>query len=429
MARPRESILSMFDPLNRQGPTTPKRDELLASPESDKENSEPNMGDLTAFFTRTYSRMTAQVPVKCMKRLIDVGEVTVIMAEDGAGLGIPADEEEGEEDDDNERVLGQLDIDATPHCEHRLLLVSPDNSETPMIRVPFQDITPEATPMMRNRTFRRDGGQPSLTDSVIHLPTRTTRAPPGSPLASVINSINFGDEVSTSTKHEPPQISISFPSRSTELHDLASSTANLIPSSSSALLTQASHMDSLACSTAHLVPSAASALLTNVPLSESVCRPPSPPRFQSPPNPSKTCSSPLHRRSQTTPTSSKHIFTPSPETVKPSRTKSPNVSHTRATSIDLHSSFNDQLQNPESSFDLLNDQISFFDSGMGMESSRVDTSVHSDESLLIEEFDLKGEEARMMAFLGTQKPSPVHRDATGRVNNSRVSLLTFAVRY
>ena len=56
----------------------------------------------------------------------------------------------------------------------------------------------------------------------------------------------------------------------------------------------------------------------------------------------------------------------------------------------------------------------------------MDTSVHSDESLLIEEFDLKGEEARMMAFLGTQKSSPVHRDATGRVNNSRVSF-TFVV--
>ena len=415
MTRPRESILNMFDPLNRQEPSTSKRDELSMSPESDKENLESNMGELTAFFSRTYSRKMAQVPDRRMKRLIDVGEVTVIMGEDGAGLGIPTGEGQGgEENADNERVLGQLDIDATPRYEHKLFSMSPDDSETPMQRAPFQDITPETTPVRRNRTFRRDEGKPSLTDSAIHLSPRTTLAPPGSPLASVINSINFGDDAFASTEYELPQISISFPSRSAGVYDLASSTANLIPSASSALLIR----------TAHLVPSAGSALITKVPLLESVCRPLSPPEFQSPPNPSKICSSPLRQRSQMTPTTSKHISASSPQTVKPPRTKSSDVSHTRTTSTDLHSSFNVQLETAESSFDLLNDRISFFDSGMGMESSRVDMTVHSDESLLIEEFDLKGEEARMIAFLGTQKSSPVHGDA-GPANSSRVSLLTF----
>ena len=426
MTRPRESILDMFDPLNRQEPPTPNRDELSMSPESDKENLESNMGELTAFFTRTYSSKMTQVPDRRMKRLIDVGEVTVIMGEDGAGLGIPTGEGEGgKENADNERVLGQLDIDATPRYEHKSFSMSPDDSETPMQRVPFQDITPETTPVRRNRTFRRDE---NLTDSAIHLSPRTTPAPPSSPLASVINSINFGDDALALTEYELPQISISFPSRSAGVHDLASSTADLIPSASSALLIRTAHMDSLACSTAYLVPSAGSALMTKVPLLESVCRPLSPPEFQSPSNPSKTCSSPLSQRSQMTPTTNKHISASSPQTIKPPRTKSSGVSHTRTTSTDLHSSFNVQLETAESSFDLLNDRISFFDSGMGMESSRVDMTVHLDESLLIEEFDLKGEEARMMAFLGTQKSSPVHGNA-GTANSSRSPSSPFVIRY
>lgn len=62
---------------------------------------------------------------------------------------------------------------------------------------------------------------------------------------------------------------------------------------------------------------------------------------------------------------------------------------------------------------------------MGMESSRADMTLNLDESVLMGDFDLKGEEARMRAFLGTQKLSPVRGEGTGPVsiNSSKLSRL------
>jgi hypothetical protein len=77
--------------------------------------------------------------------------------------------------------------------------------------------------------------------------------------------------------------------------------------------------------------------------------------------------------------------------------------------VDLHSSFNIHLQSPESSFDLLNDRISFFGlgldnslSGMGMESSLLGRDIGAEASIggvTLGDFDVKDEEVRMKAFL------------------------------
>src|SRR6267154_5437909 len=88
MNRPRESLLTLFDPLFSGDPATPPpppcRD--VSSPDlgSDKENAAPSYGassasdssiTLTKFFNRVYTRPKAQLPRSLPKgRLIDVGD-------------------------------------------------------------------------------------------------------------------------------------------------------------------------------------------------------------------------------------------------------------------------------------------------------------------------------------------------------------------
>ena len=89
--RPRDSILSLFDPLAT--PATPERD--LSSPDSssDKENDGP--GQVTVFFNRIYTK--PQTPPHhtspCTGKLIDFGDVSIhdeseasLLDEDGKGL-------------------------------------------------------------------------------------------------------------------------------------------------------------------------------------------------------------------------------------------------------------------------------------------------------------------------------------------------------
>src|SRR6266849_7122669 len=83
MNRPRESLLTLFDPLFSGDPETPPpppcRD--VPSPDlgSDKENAAPshasdNSITLTKFFNRVYTRPKAQLPRSLPKgQLIDVG--------------------------------------------------------------------------------------------------------------------------------------------------------------------------------------------------------------------------------------------------------------------------------------------------------------------------------------------------------------------
>lgn len=399
MTRPRESILNLFDPLNLNDPSTPKRELVpgTRSPDSDKENSEPtqvNAGEITAFFNRTYSRTLAPAHMKPMKRLVDVGDLTVALDEEdvNGGLGMVIEDD----DDEKERqkaTVNDLEVGDIPRPE-QILQVSSDDMETPMQRAPFADITPEATPIPPKRTYRHEGGDFPSPRTVTQQSPGITRAPPGSPLASIINAINFaGPDIHTSTSGaHVPQISVSSPgSTPSETSDaLSSSIANLIPSCTSALISHTTNpsptpSDSLTSSTAHLVPSTTSALLTHIPpLSDSVCRPSPPPC----PLSSSTPGGHLRPRSNADTNASSHI---------------------RPASVDLHSSFNIHLQNPESSFDLLNDRISFFGlgldtslGGMGMESSLLGRELETDVSIggvTLGEFDLKNEEERMKTFL------------------------------
>lgn len=89
--RPRDSILSLFDPL--AAPTTPERDVSTPDSASDKENDGP--GQVTVFFNRIYTKPQTPTHVASPStgQLIDFGDISIrdesdasLLDEDGKDL-------------------------------------------------------------------------------------------------------------------------------------------------------------------------------------------------------------------------------------------------------------------------------------------------------------------------------------------------------
>ncbi|KAG2071839.1 hypothetical protein BDR04DRAFT_1142121 [Suillus decipiens] len=377
MSRPRYSVLNIFDPLNatpRSEVTTP--DSLSGS---DKENAEPSHESyyesdkltMTAFFNRTYKTQNKYYsPVVLRTRLVDVGDTT-IMDETADLLNGLTIEEVAEDDVDNASLVHEsMDMDeqdslATPmnspprhtHNRHNSAQ-TPLSEETPtphIQRTPLADISMDATPVPR-KVVKLALASPETPNSGVERysspvtavrASHATLAPAGSPLASVINAINFTDKnvpsVGSIPEHATPTIVVSREG------NLGSSTAELSPSPSTALLTH-THV-----SASMLTPS-------DVPLS--------------PPSKDQTQSSPSHD-TLTAPTARPRLRARAHTTSSPSF-------NPRRNSVDLHSSFNLQLNCPDASFDLLNDRISFF----GGDAFAID----------IDDFDLHAEEEMMEAL-------------------------------
>lgn len=377
MSRPRYSVLNLFDPLNatpRSEVTTP--DSLSGS---DKENAEPSCESyyesdrltMTAFFNRTYKTQNKHYsPVVLKTRLVDVGDMTIMdeTADLLSGLTI---EEEPEDDVDNVSLVHEsMDIDeqdslATPtnspprQTHHRYNSAqTPLSEQTPTPhaqRAPLADISMDATPVPR-KVVKLAIASPAAPNSGVERysspvsairASHATLAPTGSPLASVINAINFTDQNMSSVgripEHVTPTIVVS---RRPE--NPSSSTAQLSPSPSTALLTHTHLSESVLTS-------------SDAPLS-----PPAKYQTQSPPNDTLTAPTARPRLRARAHTTSSPSFNP------------------RRNSVDLQSSFNLQLNCPDASFDLLNDRISFF----GGDAFTIDT----------DDFDMQAEEEMMEAL-------------------------------
>ncbi|KAG2355941.1 hypothetical protein BDR07DRAFT_488877 [Suillus spraguei] len=377
MSRPRYSVLNIFDPLNatpRSEVTTP--DSLSGS---DKENAEPSHESyyesdkltMTAFFNRTYKTQSKYYsPVVLRTRLVDVGDTT-IMDETADLLNGLTIEEEAEDDVDNASLVHEsMDMDeqdslATPmnspprqtHNRHNSAQ-TPLSEETPTLhvqRTPLADISMDATPVPR-KVVKLALASPETPNSGVERysspvtavrASQATLAPAGSPLASVINAINFTDKnapsVGSIPEHTTPTIVVSREA------NLGSSTAELSPSPSTALLT-------------HTHISASTLTSSDLPLS--------------PPSKDQTQSASSHD-TLTAPTARPRLRARAHTTSSPSF-------NPRRNSVDLHSSFNLQLNCPDASFDLLNDRISFF----GGDAFAID----------IDDFDLHAEEEMMEAL-------------------------------
>ncbi|PIL35499.1 hypothetical protein GSI_02227 [Ganoderma sinense ZZ0214-1] len=290
MAKPRDSVLYLFDPL--QSPITPHRDSSSSDlSASDKENDVPP-GDVTLFFDRMYALPKLQ-PAQVLTpkgKLIDIGDTPA--PSDHLWDGSDGSDADGEQSESDAEGCG---------------VVSPS-------RRPFAELDVEHTPRPLDsaRRFKAPAFGIALSPSQGSnpLPALLVPAPQTSPLADVVNSINFS------------AMSLSAESTSTDTH--------------------LNHTQEAECSRTSRPSS---------PFPEiNVCAPetPSMEHFDVP----KGC---------------EHAAIPTmvpPSHLRPTchLTQLP-PDDPRRTSVDLYSSFHLQMQSEEMSFDLLNDKISFFGHG------------------------------------------------------------------
>lgn len=266
------------------------------------------------------------------RRLVDVGDVTIddpsLLHDDHL-----LDDDLSFNDDENDTLTFRQMASATPA---RLFPQSPPRSNP---RTPLADIAldHDSTPIARTKVYRRPvPAAPSSLSRVVDL-IPVTVAPQDSPLASVINAVNSSGLSFANT-----------PGRPTRLLDEDLGPPQIRISSPDALADSLSAMN----------------LETPIgaPLTETTIPPP--------PSPPALALSVLPPQSQAR--------------LRPNPPKTSSHDPNRS-SVDLHSSFHLQLQSTESSFDLLNDKISFFASGSSM-----DSFLDEDDS-----FDLDVEEAKM----------------------------------
>ncbi|KAI0707286.1 hypothetical protein C8Q76DRAFT_149543 [Earliella scabrosa] len=287
MAKPRNSVLYMFDPLH-QSPSTPRRDSSDDCGPSDKENDIPP-GDLTVFFNRTFAahKQEVQSALVPQGKLIDVGDTPAPgrFWDAGEHDGSDADGEQSESDAEGCGVLSppriplaELDLEHTPR---------PQESGRPL----------------KAPVFAIAASRPSP------LPALLEPAPQSSPLAEIVNSINFSAlsvaEETVPTTAGPPT------------HGMSES-----------------------------VPSRSSSPFPEI----NVCAPETPitADFEIPEEEE------VH--TATTAETSSHLRPPASLTQL-----SPD--DPRRTSVDLYSSFHLQMQSADMSFDLLNDKVSFLGHG------------------------------------------------------------------
>jgi hypothetical protein len=190
--RPRESLLTLFDPLFSTEPTTPPPCRDSHSPDlgSDKENAAPAVsGDspitLTKFFSRTYKRAAKaqQLSQPLLKgRLIDFDEPSVLS-------------DFSDSDDECNFVVRR---ETRP--------VSVEDVQVSPQRRPLADIAlrgSRSSPISMKKTSS------SLFESPSALKlTRPSPAPTSSPLASVINAINGATSLSPPSTPSAPRIAV-----------------------------------------------------------------------------------------------------------------------------------------------------------------------------------------------------------------------------
>lgn len=340
-ARPRHSVLVLFDPLLAvSDPTTPPRN--ISSPDSDKEN----VNTLTAFFNRAYNSSHPQPP-QLKNRLIDVGNATL----DESSINASLIEEDGPEahlihdsdDDENDTLTFRHMTEAATPKWHSRPTPSATSSPSPSApRTPLADLPLErdATPIVRSKVYRRP--------VVPHLSNLSQVQP--------ITSQEFASE--SVVKPATPIASQTSGSLIPPIYITHDDLPNSSPES----------LSSSVCTLNLATPTGT--LLTDTSLPVVVSPPPSNSMQDVLPVPSLD-------RSRLRPNP--------PPSVNPNRC-----------SVDLQSSFQLQLESADATFDLLNDKISFLGSKNGMESF-FDASEGEDS------FDMSAEQRKMESVLKSMK--------------------------
>ncbi|KAM5532588.1 hypothetical protein V8D89_013714 [Ganoderma adspersum] len=330
MAKPRDSVLYLFDPL--QSPTTPRRDSSSSDlSASDKENDVPP-GDVTLFFDRMYA-IPKQQPAQVYTpkgKLIDIGDTPA--PSDHLWDGSDGSDADGEQSESDAEGCG---------------LISPS-------RRPFAELDVEHTPRPLDsaRRFKPPAfgfALPPSQDSN-PLPTLLVPAPQTSPLADVVNSINFSTA------------SLSEQSTPTDLHP--------------------NHTQEAEHSSSSRPSSPFPEINVCAPETPSIKHFDVPKDHEHPANPTMVPASHLRPTSRLT--------------------QLP-LDDPRRTSVDLYSSFHLQMQSEEMSFDLLNDKISFF--GHGQDSFWA----AGDDAMEFEEMGLPPAlKAKVDKLISFAEPPPEH---------------------
>ena len=207
MNRPRESLLTLFDPLYSGEPTTPPPCRDIPSPDlgSDKENAAPvsdNSITLTKFLNRIYTwpKAQAQLPRSLPKgRLIDLGNPNA--SDDNS------DSNDDDEDGQSEHVL-------VVKRKHESLPTTTERKDTQGSppRRPLADIalgdSRRSSPIAAKAASPAVGTLSSSSFFGPPSPFRPTPAPSASPLASVINAINGTTSPSPPLTPSGPRIAV-----------------------------------------------------------------------------------------------------------------------------------------------------------------------------------------------------------------------------
>lgn len=401
--RPRDSLLSLFDPLSQSNPssdtseTPPHHDRDLVSPSpseggSDKENStpaevnaHPTMGvspmTFNKFFSRPYTDhkpLPTQVPLP-LDRLIDF-DVSVVVDDGGQGeIEASGDESEAEDvvrDESPEEEVEDENND-TPRLEDNSIFSSTslrldDSAPTP--RRPLADISlavaalSSSSPAVSSPSPTKNTVKDYFTSrSTPLLSPKLTRAPESSRLFSVMDSINSADGSPSSSPSPSASPNPSPPMSPIEEHardETISQTPKITVHSPASL---EDNSDTLSP-------------LPTAPI----------PRL----------------RSHISPTSTSEAFDP------------------RRVSVDLQSSFSSYIACPESSFDLLNDRISFInhDSFLGQLVSFTDGDAElADMDVAKEEEEMEELVAKLEGLPSFKNRRDERKEAGSRVTKSSVA--------
>lgn len=298
----------------------------LVDEQRDASSPDSDKENSASFFGRSFKPAS---PVVLKRRLVDVGDVTL---DDASMLMMLTDEEELDdiEDDENDTLIFRVPT-ATPA------------RSAPSPRTPLGEITLEDdTPVARSKVYKRPPPSSSLSSTN------------DSSISSVINAVNASgiSFASPGPKSLPlTSYDLTYDHESLNATDTASQNPIITISSSDTLSNSLSTLN---------LNTPIGSLLTDM----------SRPFETTPPSvPSEGSSS--------------HLLT----RLRPNPPSTSSRDHNRH-SIDLHSSFQLQLQSEESSFDLLNDKCSFFASTNGADSFL--NAMEGDDS-----FDMAIEEANL----------------------------------
>lgn len=201
MNRPRESLLTLFDPLFSGDPTTPPSRRDAPSPDlgSDKENAPPANDSpitLTKFFNRIYTRPKAhQQPRPLSKgRLVDVGDANASYDDNGDNdvSDLDPDSDDGVRSEHVFVVRPREPLPTGKEEEREEEAIVGDASpRRPLADIALGDSRSRSSPIVIVKTASSSSPSPSPFGSPSPFKlARPTPAPSSSPLASVINAIN-----------------------------------------------------------------------------------------------------------------------------------------------------------------------------------------------------------------------------------------------